>query len=155
MTGGAESRNSRRWCSPIPKESSPTLSASAISSIRFSNRSDALILRLVFGECGCEAVYSNLHLYQNLVMSSINAVHRIVLEVTCRSETQRSATALGTGFLHQGSSDDGNDPVVRLENQVVEVTGGNGSQDRQLISRVVNGEDVQRPSRTVAPRRCG
>jgi|SRR5882762_9066818 len=78
-------------------------------------------------------------------MSSINAVHGLVWKLLCRSETKRSATALGTGFLHQGSRDRGNDLVVRLEDQIVEITGGNGSHDRQLVSSVVDGEDAQRP----------
>ena len=36
---GAETAKSGRWCSPTPKTSSPTSSASSISSIRFRSRS--------------------------------------------------------------------------------------------------------------------
>jgi len=46
MSGGAESRNSLRWCSPIPNESSPTLSAYSIWSMRLRRRSDSLTVRL-------------------------------------------------------------------------------------------------------------
>ncbi len=37
-TAGAETVNSGRWCSPTPKTSSPTSSASTISSSRFASR---------------------------------------------------------------------------------------------------------------------
>src|SRR5260370_38595720 len=80
-------------------------------------------------------------------MSSINAVHRIVWKLLADQKLNVLRLALGTGFLHQGSRDSGNDPVVRLENQVVEITGGNGSDDRQLVSGVVDGENVKRPMR--------
>src|SRR5260370_15967135 len=82
---------------------------------------------------------------ENILMTGINTVHRIVWKLLADQKLKRSATALGTRFWHQGSRDRGNNPVVRLEDQIVEITGGNGSQDRQLISRVVDGEDVQRP----------
>jgi len=65
-------------------------------------------------------------------MSSINAVHRLVWKLLAHQKLNVSATALGTRFWHQGSGDGGNDPVVRLEDQIVEVTGGNGSHNRQL-----------------------
>src|SRR6266436_10165378 len=82
---------------------------------------------------------------ENILMTGINTVHRIVWKLLADQKLKRSATALGTRFWHQGSRDRGNDPVVRLENQIVEITGGNGAQDRQLVSSVVDGEDVQRP----------
>ena len=49
MTAGDVSRNSRRWCSPIPKTSSPTWSASSISARRFLIRSAWLSVTPVTG----------------------------------------------------------------------------------------------------------
>ena len=41
-TAGEETTKSGRWCSPTPKTSSPTWSASSISSIRSRSRSPAV-----------------------------------------------------------------------------------------------------------------
>src|SRR5258708_21070297 len=46
ITAGAESRNSRRWCSPTPNASSPTSSACSICSISCRRRSAGLTARL-------------------------------------------------------------------------------------------------------------
>src|SRR5439155_1195702 len=48
-TAGAETVNSRRWCSPRPYTSRPTLSASSISSRSRRTRSWALIVRPLTG----------------------------------------------------------------------------------------------------------
>src|SRR5437588_12946274 len=48
-------------------------------------------------------------------------------------------------LLGRSSRDGGNDPVVRLEDQVVQITGGDGSHDWQLVGGVLDREDVQRP----------
>src|SRR5438309_3614112 len=47
ITAGAESRNSLRWCSPIPNTSRPTWSACSISSRRSRRRSAGLTAMLV------------------------------------------------------------------------------------------------------------
>src|SRR5712671_1127247 len=49
ITGGAESTNSLRWCSPMPKTSRPTWSARTISSSRLSMRWIGLTVRPVAG----------------------------------------------------------------------------------------------------------
>src|SRR6266481_3392971 len=49
ITTGAESRNSARWCSPMPKTSRPTLSAGSISSSRWCMRSTGLSVNPVAG----------------------------------------------------------------------------------------------------------
>src|SRR5258708_7068583 len=46
ITAGAESRNSRRWCSPTPKLSRPTSSACSICSTSCRRRSAGLTARL-------------------------------------------------------------------------------------------------------------
>ncbi len=63
MTGGAESKYSSRWCSPIPKECSPTRSASSISSRRWSIRSTAPMVRPAAGvdDLADEAVDADVH----------------------------------------------------------------------------------------------
>jgi hypothetical protein len=38
----------------------------------------------------------------------------------------------------QSSRDGGNDPVVRLKDQIVKVAGGYGAHDRELVSGVVS-----------------
>src|ERR1041384_2162709 len=46
MTAGAESREARRWCPPIPKTSRPAGSACSICSTRLRSRSEGLTARL-------------------------------------------------------------------------------------------------------------
>ena len=46
ITVGAESRNSRRWCSPTPKASRPTSSACSICSMRCRRRAAGFTARL-------------------------------------------------------------------------------------------------------------
>jgi hypothetical protein len=48
-TAGAETMNSSRWCSPTPKTSRPSRSASSISSSRRCMRSCVVIVRPVVG----------------------------------------------------------------------------------------------------------
>ncbi len=48
-TAGAETANSGRWCSPTPKTSRPSSSASAISSSRSASRSAGVTVRPVRG----------------------------------------------------------------------------------------------------------
>src|SRR5260221_2638829 len=46
ITAGAESRNSRRWCSPTPNASNPTSSACSICCTSWRNRSAGFTARL-------------------------------------------------------------------------------------------------------------
>src|SRR5258708_35520736 len=56
-----------------------------------------------------------------------------------------SATANEAWRLGRGSGGRGDDAVVRLENQIVQVTGRDGAKDRKLTRGVVSTEHVQGP----------